>query len=101
MRGVRIFMDTGKHAVESHMCCRVTVGDGMETHLGLHTTQVTMERCGLVEREVRLPDVSHYPATAYSGPMIRWRFLAAADVRRALFSSPSVDRPMCAKQHHT
>ena len=56
-------------------------------------------RC--VEREVRLPDVLHYPATAYSGPMIRWRFLAAADVRRALFSSPSVDRPMCAKQHHT
>jgi len=55
----------------------------------------------IVEREVRLPDVSHYPATAYSGPMIRWRFLAAADVRRALFSSPSVDRPMCAKQHHT
>ena len=54
-----------------------------------------------VEREVRLPDVSHYPATAYSGPMIWWRFLAAADVRRALFSSPSVDRPMCAKQHHT
>ena len=54
-----------------------------------------------VEREVRLPDVSHYPATAYSGPMIRWRLLAAADVRRALFSSPSVDRPMCAKQHHT
>jgi len=39
--------------------------------------------CGLalvVEREVRLPDVSHYPATAYSGPMIRWRLLAAADV---------------------
>ena len=54
-----------------------------------------------VEREVRLPDVSHYPATAYSGPMIWWRFLAAADVQRALFSSPSVDRPMCAKQHHT
>ena len=53
-----------------------------------------------VEREVRLPDVSHYPATAYSEPMIRWRLLAAADVRRVLFSSPSVDRPMCAKQHH-
>ena len=45
--------------------------------------------------------MSHYLATAYSEPMIRWRLLAAADVRRALFSSPSVDRPMCAKQHHT
>jgi len=56
---------------------------------------------GCVEQEVRLPDVSHYPATAYSEPMIRWRLLAAADVQRALFSSPSVDRPMCAKQHHT
>jgi len=55
----------------------------------------------VVEREVRLPDVSHYPATAYSGLMIRWRLLAAADVRRVLFSSPSVDRPMSAKQHHT
>jgi len=54
-----------------------------------------------VEREVQLLDVSHYPATAYSEPMIRWRLSAAADVRRGLFSSPSVDRPMCAKQHHT
>jgi len=54
-----------------------------------------------VEREVQLLDLSHYPATTYSESMIQWRLSAAADVQRALFSSPSVDKLMCAKQHHT
>jgi len=36
-----------------------------------------------------------------SEPMIQWHLSVAADVQRALFSSPSVDRPMCAKHNHT